>query len=341
MHRKDSRFAKRAAKKRDRTKENGHIVKREPAVKHEPAATRRLVVTREPDTLISVASRGLAMPDFERVAVGGFGDGGNSYAHSMAWFQDKLYVGTVRHLLCLLKSSQPPLPHFMNPWPVNYPGDVFTLDLRAQVWCYDPQSKQWEQVYTSPVVTGPHGHQVPRDLGYRGMAVFQGLSDTAPALYVNTVSSDSRGPGAHILRSTDGVNFEVASEPGLGDASVSTFRTLVPFKERLYLSPTGQRQSWNTTGSPDVLGSLDPATGKWEAASPTGFGDAGNNVIFEMETFNDHLYAGTLNSQSGYQVWKTRADSKTLPFTWTQVVTEGAFRGKLNQAVTSMCVFND
>ena len=34
--------------------------------------------------------------DFKRVAYGGFGDGQNAYAHSMAWFDGHLYVGTTR-----------------------------------------------------------------------------------------------------------------------------------------------------------------------------------------------------------------------------------------------------
>jgi hypothetical protein len=280
------------------------------------------------------------MPDFTRIAVGGFGDGGNSYAHSMAWFQEKLYVGTVRHLLCLLRSSQPRIPHRMNPWPVNYPGDIFKLDLRAQIWCYDPKQDVWEQVYISPIVIGPKGHEVPRDLGYRGMAIFQGLSDPSPALYVNTVSSDSRGPGAYVLRSTDGVHFEVVTEPGLGDPSVSTFRSLVPFKGRLFLSPTGRRQAWNTAESPDVIASRDPASGVWEPVSATGFGDPNNQVIFEMEVFDDHLYAGTFNYRSGYQIWKSRAEGNP-PFEWTKVITHGAYRGSLNEGATSMCVFND
>jgi hypothetical protein len=247
----------------------------------------------------------------------------------------------VRHLLCLLKSSQPPVPHFMNPWPVNYPGDVFSLDLRAQIWCYNPRNAGWHHVYTSPIITGPGGHEVPRDLGYRGMAVFQGLGDSAPTLYVNTVSSDSRGPGAHILRSSDGVCFEVVSEPGLGDPSVSTFRSLVPFKGRLYLSPTGNRQAWNTARSPDVLASCNPASKVWESVSPTGFDDPTNLVIFEMEVFHDHLYAGTLNYRSGYQVWKTKAEGSSPPFEWTRVITHGAYRGSLNEGVASMCAFND
>ncbi len=287
-----------------------------------------------------MSSAGLTAPDFRRIACGGFGDGGNSYAHSMAWFRGKLYVGTVRHLLCLLKSSQPPLPHFMNPWPVRYPGDIFRLDLRAQIWCYDPDGGRWQQVYQSPVVGGPGGHEVPRDLGYRGMAVFQGSSDAEPALYVNTVSSDSRGPGACILRSADGASFEVVADPGLGDASVSTFRAMASFKGWLCVSPAGNRYAWNLARRPEVIASQDPASRSWVAASLPGFGDPANESIFELEVFGDHLYAGTFSHRSGFQVWKTAAEGSP-PFAWTKVLTHGAYRGNLNEAATSMCAFGD
>jgi len=39
---------------------------------------------------------GLRRRDFRRIARTGFGDGMNAYAHSMAWFNGHLYVGTTR-----------------------------------------------------------------------------------------------------------------------------------------------------------------------------------------------------------------------------------------------------
>jgi hypothetical protein len=286
------------------------------------------------------AGRGLAHPDFRPVAVAGFGDGGNSYAHSMLWFRDRLYLGTVRHLLCLLKSSQPRMPHFMEPWPVAYPGDIFTLDLRARIFTYDPVHDTLRDVHVSPVVRGPKGHRVPRDIGYRGMASFRGAGDGAEALYVTTVSSDSRGPGAQVLRSDDGATFTPACEPGLGDPSVSTFRSIVAFHDHLFVTPTGQRQAWNTARAPIVHACRNPAAEPWRPASPSGLGNAGNTVVFEMDTFGDHLYAGTFNAKSGYEIWKTAADGSRLPFRWHRVVDHGAYRGNLNEAATSMCAFN-
>ncbi|MFH0340746.1 MAG: hypothetical protein ACHBNF_01180 [Chromatiales bacterium] len=72
--------------------------------------------------------------------------------------------------------------------------------------------------------------------------------------------------------------------------------------------------------------------------SQPGFGDARNTVISELATFNGFLYAGTINPADGYQIWKTKAERKP-PYEWAKVVTSGACRGNLNEAVISFCVF--
>src|SRR5262249_7453358 len=55
---------------------------------------------------------------------------------------------------------------------------------------------------------------------------------------------------------------------------------------------------------------------------------------------DEHLYAGTLNATSGYQIWKTTATGRA-PYKWTKVVEGGAGRGNLNEIALSMCVFGD
>jgi hypothetical protein len=58
-----------------------------------------------------------------------------------------------------------------------------------------------------------------------------------------------------------------------------------------------------------------------------------------MTVFNGFLYAGTINSKSGFQIWKTHARSH--PYHWKKVITAGAFRGNSNEAVVSMFVFKN
>ena len=283
---------------------------------------------------------GLGRLDFRCIASGGFGDPHNSYAHSMAWFQGALYVGTSRDLFALLRLFPPPEdPAAMHPWPVSVPDQVEKLDLRAQIWRWVPEAGKWKLVHVAPATRGRNGQPVPRDLGYRGMAVYQGRSDPAPALYVSGISSVSRGTGARLLRSIDGNTFSAVSEPGLGNPQISTLRALMPFDGFLYVSPTGAGKSWNASGKAIILRSADPFAGRWEVTCAPGFGDAENTGIFEMQVFNNCLYAGTFNHSTGYQVWKTPATGRQ-PCAWRRVTAQGAGRGNLNEMAMSMCVFN-
>ncbi len=281
-------------------------------------------------------SSGLEQGHFAQIAHQGFGDALNAYAHTMAWFRGKLYVGTTRANLCLLRTSLRLPTHC---WPIPCPDDVYQLDLRAQIWRYDPQTQRWQLVHISPMILGNKGEWVPREIGYRGMTLFQGLGDSAPALYVATWAP-SRAQGPLILRSSDGEQFVPISAPRLG-VSISAFRSLVASDRRLYIAPTGRSGGQaNTSLNPVVLESVRPEQGVWALASPPGFGDLSNLTVFEMCLFNGYLYAGTLNAKTGYQIWKTRAQGMP-PYTWTQVISQGAYRGPTNEAVVSMHVFRN
>lgn len=283
--------------------------------------------------------RPLHAEDFQLIAKQGFGDGWNNYAHAMAWFREHLYVGTSRSILAMVKVNKPPpaLTH----WPINSPDDVYQLDRRAHIWRYDPVGEEWEQVYRAPEVIGRTGEQVARDIGYRGCCVYQSPSDAAPCLYVCTWSS-SRGLPPLVLRSENGRDFEDLPRPPWGDA-VNTFRTLVPFRGRLYTTPTGSTAGYGKAqecvgGAPSIYEVTDPRKGDWREASTPGFGDPTNATVFEMVVFDDHLYAGTVNPAEGFQIWKTRCEGEP-PYEWQLVVRRGALRGRLNEVAVSMVPF--
>ena len=146
---------------------------------------------------------GFSMRNFTCIAQGGFGDGHNSYAHSMTWFDNMLYVGTTRQNLCMLRLQSAFQTVPFHKWPVECPDTIDQLDRtdrRAQIWCYDPGIKRWEMVYRSPLVESSASGMVAREMGYRSMAVFQGESDPKPALYV-AAWAPRRAPGGNILRS--------------------------------------------------------------------------------------------------------------------------------------------
>jgi hypothetical protein len=297
-----------------------------------------------PQSGISV---GLARPNFAKTCENGFGDGYNSYAHSMAWYKGQLYVGTSRATLALLKNGANGgmKDVRLDVWPVEMPYRVYTREFelnmaRAEIWRYSPETDTWRWVHQAPMVYGTDGTYMSRELGYRAMTVFQGESDPEPALYVSTWSR-SLGEGLQILRTLDGEHFEPVGPPGIVGLPVTSTRSLVPFKGRLFTSPTGApagRQ--NASGYALVYETRDPAKGNWVQCNVNGFGDPMNLGIFEMVASDEHLYAGTGNIANGYQVWRTRAEGNP-PYQWEQVLRDGAGRGRLNQGVVSLAVFRD
>lgn len=294
----------------------------------------------EPAGAASAPARvGLDAADFRLVAESGFGDGWNAYAHSMAWFEGRLYVGTTRASMAAMKLLQPPPD--LRPWPIEAPADVYTIDRRAEIWQYTPETGAWKRVFQAPWVPGRTlKRPVPRYIGLRGMTVFQGPGDDKPALYVSTWAPVQAEP-PDILRSADGETFENIARPPW-DSSVRSFRTLQVFKGRVHTTPTGS----NTQGiAQECVGSeatiycsADPRAGTWGPASRESFGEPSNLTVFEMGTFNSHLYAGTVNPQRGFELWKTDGEGGP-PYRWTRVLERGAFRGPLNEVVVSLCEF--
>ena len=285
---------------------------------------------------------GLHRADFRKICVNGFGDGNNAYAHSMAWFKNHIYVGTTRANLCLLRHSMKQIT--IDIWPVECPYPVYSPEFeqfqaRAEIWRYSPLLDRWERVYQAPIVLGNTGEEMSRDLGYRGMVVFQGKSDPEPALYVSTWSR-SRGNGPLLLRSEDGKTFIPVSKPGLVGLPVTSFRTLVPFKGRLFTAPSGAAKgNPNTSGVTQIYTSDDPSKGEWQSINQPNFGDPDNLTVFEMKGFGDYLYAGTFNI-NGFQIWRTQAEG-IPPYQWEMVLAQGGDRGCLNQIAVSMMVFNN
>ena len=229
---------------------------------------------------------GLRRGDFKRVAQGGFGDGLNAYAHSMAWFNGHLYVGTTRGNFPFMKAR---LPIGMDVWPVECPEVPFDLDMHAEIWRYAPLDDRWERVFKAPTIIGSHGKPIPRELGLRGMLVYDGRADQPAALFVTTWSP-ARGPGPLVLRSEDGRHFEPTCEPGLTGLPVTTIRTITQFKGRMFTTPAGSRGgNPNVSAHSVVYETSDPAHGGWEPVCDFGFGDPNNKTIFEMAGFGDYL----------------------------------------------------
>jgi SAM-dependent methyltransferase len=288
----------------------------------------------------------LTRADFRKVSANGFGDRGNAYAHSMAWFKNHLYVGTTRanlanRALQIRKNTPERMKGVV--WPVRIPATYWENNLRAEIWRFEPESGAWTNVYTAPLVKGKDGFDVPLSVGFRCMSVFRGESDDADALYVPTWASHQT-PSSLLLRSWDGTDFQVVSEPGsaVPENKPRSIRGVLPFKQYLVASPVvGQaRFEPNIAGHTVLLASADPARGTWAPACEPGFGDPNNVSAFQMAVLDGQLYAGTLNVNEGFQIWKTAGEGNP-PFRWKKVLGAGAGRGRLNQIAMSLCPFGD
>lgn len=278
---------------------------------------------------------GLGRAQFSCLGRNGLGDKLNAYPHSMSWFNNRLFVGTTRSNLCMFRVSK--IQKKLDRWPVECPDYLYDQDMRAQIWSIDPSdpASDWQMSAQSPWIDAD-GEKLPRELGYRGMCVFKGDSDRQDCLYVATYAP-ARGFGTRILRSEDGHSFEEIPMPAGFDRSIITLRLVVPFKGKIFTSPTGTAGgNPNYAGDAVIYAASDPASGNWEPVNVPHFGDPENIGVFEIIGCGDYLYAGTGNLQ-GYQIWRTRAEGKA-PYDWECIVRQGAYRGPLNQSVASFTV---
>lgn len=307
----------------------------------------------------------LAMPVFSVGAVSprvhvtnapGFGNPNNSFAWSMAWFNGKLYVGTVKNEECLelqtLQFYYPDKGYYKtNPEPnVTCPTDFYSLDLRAEIWQYTPLTGRWVRVYVSPVIPNPAepGKYIARDIAYRGMVVYNG------ALYVGAVTPNEFLPQLNttnpprILRTYDGTNFtrlngspgEVYEVPRTDPEGnplpalqyAMGYRSMVVFHNKLYVTAsTGLR------GDGVVMEVDNPASANPTFTQVSPLGTMG---VFEMQVFDGDLYVGTGDLTNGYGVYKTNGLGPA-PFQFTPIVTGGAGRGQDITSVVSMGVYQN
>lgn len=285
---------------------------------------------------------------YRSVALGGLGHSTVVEARSMAWFRDRLYVGTA--------TSAP-----------KDPAD------RARIMAHDPSASgpgQWQTVYESPVISpggqdmarlarlspaaGGQGRRlvqatasqtVGRDFAISAMQVFQGASDRAPCLYCGTASLG----GGLILRSEDGAEFEAVTLPGIDDGNQMSFGAMAVFDGRLIVAPMGTLSAHlaaqHKAPAPVLYASADPDLGDWQRIAPpqfaTGAAAEAASGIFSLAVFGGHLYAGLGNPQAGFSLWRIGAGGLASEgATWELVLQRGAWRFNHNPLPLRMCVFD-
>ncbi|MBD1833393.1 hypothetical protein H6F61_12055 [Cyanobacteria bacterium FACHB-472] len=183
----------------------------------------------------------------------------------------------------------------------------------SKILRYDPKINSWEEVYRDPQRVGN--------------AAIAFLEET-PSLIISFLSPSS----SQLLRSEDGKTFHTLPQPQL-DNHVLSFRRLLPFQNRLYAIPTDDKAK-NVICACD-----DPATGKWQVVNLPGFDNLDNQAISQIMAFNNCLYAGTVNPETGCQIWKIQ-DTEQTPYTWKKIISDGARGYTFNSCVSSMVVFH-
>ncbi|MCO6437627.1 MAG: hypothetical protein J5J06_11105, partial [Phycisphaerae bacterium] len=285
-------------------------------------------------------AQGLKAEDFRQIGEQGFGLRGNSYAWSMAYFKDRLYIGTNHNFLCIVRSIRGVTANNAEQEvPVDCDPNLLDTDLRGRIYTYDPATQEIELVYISPTSKALSSdgtfRDVAVDLGYRSMLVHR-EPDGREALYVGTyVTTEVPGPPPRILRSVDGRHFEALPGKISNDATLVSYRSLTSYKGRLYVLGIG-RVGEETT----LLEAVDPASGEFIRVNPPNFGDPANISAFELEAFKGFLYIGTATDDQGFQLLKTQAVGRP-PYVFEKVLTKGAYRGSRNQNVVSLKAFGD
>jgi hypothetical protein len=82
--------------------------------------------------------------------------------------------------------------------------------------------------------------------------------------------------------------------------------------------------------------------GTWEKVADFSSVDPANTAVESLESFNGHLYAGTQNIPSGYQVFRSNAQAPNHPQLgqWTRIVEYGG-GDMMNYWAGTMEVFNN
>lgn len=301
-----------------------------------------------------VMPRPLSPGHFKCIGSRGFGDPFNSYAHSCAWFEGRVFIGTSRYTMPLwgLPRFGRDMSQTLTPFPVPK-IEYENMDLRGQIWRYDPADGQWVLVYRSPWEN--ETDRVPLSLAFRSMCVFQGADESKPALYAFPTQG-IKPLRRTMLRSVDGETFEEIPQPILeGEyGKYRTFRSLTAFKGRLFAAPSGLQANFYKVGTSgrqlssgtaanvaqgaSIRSSAEPSIGNWVQSSLPDMGDVTNNNLYDFGVCGDYLYVGTLNVREGFQLWRSLGEGPG-PHHWEKVLDRGADRGPLNQMTISFAEF--
>jgi hypothetical protein len=135
--------------------------------------------------------------------------------------------------------------------------------------------------------------------------------------------------GARMFRSPDGVNWTPAAQPGfgvVGDTRPPAVLDLAVFNSNIYAS-TGRgnaAQIWRSSNGTT-----------WSPMVAAGFGDPNNHDITALAVYDNKIYAGVANTDTGAQIWRSTSGGNN---TWGQVAP--AAPGAAAAAITGFAEFD-
>lgn len=247
----------------------------------------------------------------------------NDYAWGMSYFrgdqqsQGFVYVATGNAMVSLMSQGMGAM---------TGTGELGSINARPpEIRRYRPDygNKVWERVFDYRNVENDPDFKT---IGFRYMTTYRARSNGANYLYAATF-----GANATVWRSRSGdpLDWELTWQSG----EMGSVRMMAEHNGILYLALA------NDTPVPGRIGKIWATDGSefWPVVQD-GFGDPNNVGIMSLISFNGWLYAGTMNTMAGYQVWKLDGpEGSSGP---TLVVANGG-PSSTNESAVTPCVFNN
>ncbi len=147
-------------------------------------------------------------------------------------------------------------------------------------------------------------------------------------LYVGTIADEVNG--GEVWRSENGLDWSRVVSQGFSDQTNAEVSRFAVFNDQLYASTW----SYTNTHGLEMWRSGTGDAGDWTRVVENGFdGDVNNATALSLEVFNSYLYAGTWNTTTGGEVWRSSNGAA-----WAQVNVDG-FGTTNNRGVSALANF--
>lgn len=186
-------------------------------------------------------------------------------------------------------------------------GNVYTGTDPVQAWVWSSaDGASWNAVVSNDFGDG--------DANNAGVYAFEEFNGD---LYAGTCHDTT---GTELWQTSDGTSWTKANLDGFSDMANDCTYALTEFSGYLYAAVRNIAgiEIWRSNLGTPASWSAVAATGEPGASHANGFGDVNNDEAYTLTSFGGSLYAGTNNTTTGAEVWRT-----TDGTSWTQVNSDG------------------